>query len=359
MTAEADEWTDDAPVERHGGTRAGAWFAALLLAGVSTVVGCRIADTDGITPVPQLLAFLPWLLAPTAVALLFAALSRWRLGLVWSVAVLAALAWYIEPYGKSSQPDGAPVAELRVLTSNVEFGQATDGLIDAIRDQRPDLVFVQECEYTCEEKLEQAFGKATEDKATGDEGEGGEGGADSGSGAVGKGSYPYRQAVEGAGSDGSVILSRHPLKPAAGIPATMGMPGATADVKGNEIRLQLAHPMPPLPTHLSTWREELSDLRDYANANRTRPTVLAGDFNASQDHAAFRRILDAGFGDAARLTGDARTPSWPARTAPPLGAQIDHVLVSRDFSANRARFLDLGDTDHRTLVVDLTLFKNT
>ncbi|MFI1481736.1 endonuclease/exonuclease/phosphatase family protein [Streptomyces sp. NPDC020747] len=360
-TAEADEWTDDAPVSRHGGTRAGAWFAALLLAGVSTVVGCRIADTDGITPVPQLLAFLPWLLAPTTVALLFAALTRWRLGLVWSVAVLAALAWYIEPYGKSSQPKGAPVAELRVLTSNVEFGQATDELIDAVKDQRPDLVFVQECEYGCEEKLEQAFGR---DKDTGNKGnngdkEGGENGEDAGSGAVGKGSYPYRQAVEGAGSDGSVILSRHPLKPAAGIPATMGMPGATADVKGHEIRLQLAHPMPPLPTHLSTWREELSGLRDYAAANRARPTVLAGDFNASQDHAAFRRILDAGFGDAARLTGDARTPTWPARTAPPLGAQIDHVLVSRDFSANRARFLDLGNTDHRALVVDLTLFEST
>ncbi len=355
-TAEADEWTDDVPVARHGGTRAGAWFAALLLAGVSTVVGCRIADTDGITPVPQLLAFLPWLLAPTSVALLFAALSRWRLGLVWSVAVLAALAWYIEPYGKTSQPSGTPVVELRVLTSNVEFGQATDDLIDAIRDQRPDLVFVQECEYTCEEKLEQAFGKDTGDKGSK---EGGGDAEDSGSGAVGEGSYPYRQAVEGAGSDGSVILSRHPLKPAAGIPATMGMPGATADVRGNEIRLQLAHPMPPLPAHLSTWREELSDLRDYAAANRTRPTVLAGDFNASQDHAVFRRVLDAGFGDAARLTGDARTPSWPAITAPPLGAQIDHVLVSRDFSANRSRFLDLGNTDHRALVVDLTLFKRT
>ncbi|MCX5605157.1 endonuclease/exonuclease/phosphatase family protein [Streptomyces phaeochromogenes] len=325
-------------MSRHGGGRAGAWFAALLLAGVSTVVGCRIADTDGITPVPQLLAFLPWLLAPTTVALLFAAFTRWRLGLVWSLAVLAALAWYIEPYGKTSQPKGAPVAELRVLTSNVEFGQATDELIDAIKDQRPDLVFVQECEYGCEEKLEQAFGKGN---SKGD-----------------KGSYPYRQAVEGAGSDGSVILSRHPLKPAAGIPATMGMPGATADVNGHEIRLQLAHPMPPLPTELSTWREELSDLRDYAATNRTRPTLLAGDFNASQDHAAFRRILDAGFADAARLTGDARTPSWPARTAPPLGAQIDHVLVSRDFAANRARFLDLGNTDHRTLVVDLTLFKS-
>lgn len=112
-----------------------------------------------------------------------------------------------------------------------------------------------------------------------------------------------------------------------------------------------------LPAHLATWREELSAPRDHAAANRAHPTVLAGDFNASQDHAAFRRILDTGLRDAARLAGDARTPSWPALTAPPLGAQIDHVLVSQDFSANKSRFLDLGNTDHRALLVDLTLYK--
>ncbi len=42
---------------------------------------------------------------------------------------------------------------------------------------------------------------------------------------------------------------------------------------------------------------------------------------------------------------------------PVLGAQIDHVLVSRQFAADRPRFLDLADTDHRTLVVDLALHR--
>lgn len=341
----------DAPPPGHGTARPGAWFAALLLLTVSTVLACRIADTDAVTPIPQLLAFLPWLLAPTALALLFAALSHWRIGLVWGVAALAVIAWYIEPYGKTMEPGGVPVAEVRVLTANVEFGQATDGLIDAVSAQRPDLVFVQECEATCEKKLEQAFGK---NGRNGSNGKGGKADKDGG--------YPYRQAVQSVtakGSDGSVILSRHPLKPAKGIPATMGMPGATADVDGQEIRLQLAHPMPPLPSHLGTWRKELAALRDYAAANIGRPTVVAGDFNATQDHAAFRRILDTGFMDGARLTGDTRTPSWPALTAPAFGAQIDHVLVSRGFTATRTRFLELGDTDHRALVVDLTLRKST
>ena len=114
--------------------------------------------------------------------------------------------------------------------------------------------------------------------------------------------------------------------------------------------------MPSLPGQVGLWHRELGRLRDAAAAART-PMVLAGDFNASQDHAAFRRVLDAGMRDAARLAGHARTPSWPARTAPTFGAQIDHVLVSRDFSASSARFLDLADTDHRALLVDVTLHR--
>jgi endonuclease/exonuclease/phosphatase (EEP) superfamily protein YafD len=323
------EWTDsrDRPAARRAGRRSGAWCAALLFAGVSVVVGCRAADTDGVTPVPQLLAFLPWLLVPAGAGLLLSLLARWWTGAVWGVALLGLLAWFIEPYGTTDEPAGPPVAELRVLTSNVEFGQGTGELIAAVRREQPDLVFVQECEYTCDAALRRDLA------------------AD----------YPHRQAVEGGGSEGSVILSAFPLRATPGVPGTMGMPGAVADVRGHAVRLQLAHPMPPLPDQVGLWREELDALRDAAAEDTGTPTVLAGDFNASQDHAAFRRLLDTGLRDAARLAGADRTVTWPARTAPAFGVQIDHVLVSEEFAAHRARFLDLAHTDHRSLVVDLTL----
>mgnify|MGYP004470068149 CR=1 FL=1 len=307
--------------------RLGIWTAALLLAAVSAVVGCRLADTDGITPVPQLLAFLPWLLAPAGLGVALALLTRWWPGTVWAAVVLGLLAYFIAPYGSGGEPDGRTLASLRVLTSNVEFGRATDALVATARREEPDVVFVQECEYGCSATLRQTLA----------------------------GEYPYRRSVEGAGSAGSVILSRFPLRAAPGIPATMGMPGAVADVRGHAVRLQLAHPMPPLPSQLDLWRGDLGKLRDFAAAVGPEPTVLAGDFNASQDHAAFRAILDTGLRDASRLAGSDRTPTWPARTAPVIGAQIDHVLVSKDFSAAGARFLDLADTDHRALLVDLTL----
>ncbi|MDQ1017768.1 endonuclease/exonuclease/phosphatase family protein [Streptomyces afghaniensis] len=327
MDTAAAEWTATDEPDRPPRRRPGAWCAALLLAGVSVAVGFRTADSDGITPVPQILAFLPWLLAPTGLALLLALMSRWWLGTVWGVLLLGLLAWFIEPYGKVGDPVGRPVADLRVLTSNVEFGQATGPLVAAVRREKPDVLFVEECDYACDARLKQDLAR----------------------------DYPHRRAVEGGGSEGSVILSRFPLRPTDGVPGTMGMPGAIADVDGHPVRLQLAHPMPPLPGRLDLWRTELDALRDAAASDPGTPLVLAGDFNASQDHAAFRRILDTGLTDAARLDDADRTATWPARTAPAFGTQIDHVLVSKDFAADRTRFLDLADTDHRAVVTDLTL----
>ncbi|GKQ35761.1 membrane protein [Streptomyces sp. A012304] len=311
--------------------RVAAWGAGLLFAGVSAVVGCRAADTDATTPVPQALAFLPWLLVPTGLGLLLSLMARWWTGLVWGVVLLGTLAWFIEPYGTGGEPRGPAVARLRVLTSNVEFGRATEHLIAAVRREKPDLVFVTECEYGCQAAVRRELG----------------------------GAYPHRRAVAGHTSVGSVVLSRFPLTPAPAVPGRMGMPGAVADVDGRPVRLQLAHPKPPLPRQVSLWKEELGRLRDFADAHRDDgPLILAGDFNASQDHAAFRRVLDTGLRSAARLAGRHREPSWPTRTTPTFGTQIDHVLVSEEFSASRARFLDLPDTDHRALLVDLSLHRD-
>ncbi|WP_330351483.1 endonuclease/exonuclease/phosphatase family protein [Streptomyces sp. NBC_00582] len=309
----------------------GARGAGAVLAGVSGVVACRALDTDAVTPVPQLLAFLPWLLVPAGGAAGVAVLARWWPGAVWAGVALGLLAWYLQPYGGGDGPGGTPVAEVRVLTSNVEFGWATGSLIPVVRREKPDVVFVQECPLACQAAVREELGT----------------------------SHPYRAAVPGEGSAGSLILSRFPLTPVEGVAGNMGMPGAVAEVDGHPVRLQLAHPEPPLPRQIGLWKRELGRLRDFAARARREggPLVLAGDFNATRDHAAFRRVLDTGLRDAARSAGAGRAPSWPSRTAPVFGAQIDHVLVSKEFSARRARFLHLDGTDHRALLVDLTLHR--
>ncbi|GHB78579.1 membrane protein [Streptomyces xanthochromogenes] len=310
---------------------ASALAGALLLAGVSVVVGCRAADSDGVTPVPQALAFLPWLLVPGGAGLALAVLGRWRTGMVWGVAVLAVTGWYTQPYGAAStQPKGSILAEFQVLTSNTEFGWATDDLIATVKRERPDLVFVEECSFRCADALA----------------------AD-----LPKGDYPYRDVVREDGSAGSAILSRFPLRMVEPIESVMAMPGAVVTIGGRDVRLQLAHPSPPLPGDDTKWHQELGRIREFAREAKGGPVIVAGDFNATQDHALFRSVLDDGaLHDSARLTGQSGTWSWPADRSTPLRTQIDHVLVSGDFKATSARFLKLRGTDHRALLVGLSLY---
>ncbi|MFJ8645407.1 endonuclease/exonuclease/phosphatase family protein [Streptomyces sp. NPDC093546] len=306
------------------------WVVALLLAAPTLVAVCRLLDTDAVTPVPQLLSFLPWLTAPAACALLVALAARRPVLVGWGAATLAVTTWYVQPYGPDTT--GArdrPVvtAGLRVLAANVEFGEATRELLRVLRRERPDLAFVSECDPACVRVLSAA--------------------------------YPYRAQVVGPGSAGSVILGAYPLTPRPALPSSLGMPAATAHIGGRDVRLRLAHPLPPLPGQVAAWKRELGLLRDDAarQARSGDPLLLAGDFNASQDHAAFRAVLDAGgLHDAARLAGHARTPTWP-REGPPLPpfVQIDHVLVGDDFSVRGARVLDVPGSDHRAVLVDLDL----
>lgn len=294
------------------------------------VTGCRLLDSDALTPVPQALSFLPWLTLPALLAALLALAARRRLLAGWAVLVLAGTAWFTLPYGPDTTTARGPVVErLRVLAANVEFGEATTALTEAVRRERPRIVYVSECDRACAGALTSALATA----------------------------LPHRTVVDGEGSTGSLILSAHPLTPRPPIPAAMGMPGATARIGGRDVELRLAHPLPPVPGQVGLWKSELGRVEDFAAAHRdSGPVLLAGDFNASQDHASFRAVLDAGrLHDAARLAGAARTPTWPRELSVPPFVQIDHVLVSDDFRVRGVRFLDLAGSDHRAVLADLDL----
>ncbi|MFE2011720.1 endonuclease/exonuclease/phosphatase family protein [Streptomyces sp. NPDC059491] len=308
--------------------RFAAWAAGLLLAGPAVVAGSRLLDTDATTPVTQFLSLLPWLAVPAGLGLVLAAAARRRALSLAAVVVLGAVAWSSLPSTpRAAVPHGPPLARVRVIASNVEFGQGTEALAGLVRRERPQLVFVSECDRACQNTLTTAF-------------------ADE---------LPHYAAVEADGSVGSVVLSSFPLRDWREIPATMGMPGATADIAGVPVDLQLAHPMPPIPGQVPLWKRELGRVADVA-ARRTGPALVAGDFNASQDHAAFRDVLTAGhLSDAARSTGASRTPTWPAEGPLPPFVQIDHVLVSDDFGVRDVRFLDVAGSDHRAVLADLDL----
>ncbi|MFD4373564.1 endonuclease/exonuclease/phosphatase family protein [Streptomyces sp. NPDC058486] len=311
-------------------TRAAAWAAGLLLVVPGVIAGCRALGTDGVTPVPQLLAFLPWLTVPAGLGLLLAAVAR-RRGLTFlAVLVLAGTAWTSLPHTPLlAVTHGIPVARVRVIAANVEFGQATGSLIDLARREKPQLLYVSECDPACGRALTAALSRQ----------------------------LPHRVSVDAEGSSGSVILSAYPLRDRSDVPAAMGMPGATAEIAGRTVRLQLAHPLPPVPGQVGLWKTELARLREAVAARPPGESlILAGDFNASQDHAAFRAFsADRILLDAARATGSSRTPTWPAEGPLPPFVQIDHVLTTPDLTAVATRFLPIPGSDHRAVLADLDL----
>lgn len=314
------------------GRRVLSWCAAVFLVPVSVPLVFRACDADGPAPVPQLLAFLPWFLAPAWVGLALAVLARrWPVAL-WAAATLAATAVFLQPYGPDAPPPGAQptAARFSVLTANLHHGDATEALLKLLDREHPQLVAVQECDQRCVRALR--------------------------SDAV-REAYPHRIVVDEGRSAGSALLSTYPLRSTKPLPGVLAMPGAYADVAGVRVRVQVAHPMPPEFASVTAWRRGLDELRDLAASLHRdgTPALFAGDFNASQDHAAFRAVLAAGLQDAARLQGHSRSPTWPSRTVPQLGVQIDHVLLSDAFETREVTFPALPGSDHRAVLADVAL----
>ncbi|CAM5471282.1 hypothetical protein SNARM312S_01882 [Streptomyces narbonensis] len=159
-----------------------AWAAGLLLIVPAVISACRFLDTDGITPVPQLLSLLPWLAVPAGLGVLLAAVARRRALTFLAVLVLGAVGWSSLPYMPQLVTSyGLPLAKIRVLAANVEFGQGTRALIDTVGRERPQLVFVSECDRACGRALTTAF--AAE--------------------------LPHHTSVDAEGSVGSGVTRRH------------------------------------------------------------------------------------------------------------------------------------------------------
>lgn len=112
-----------------------------------------------------------------------------------------------------------------------------------------------------------------------------------------------------------------------------------------------AHPMPPLPSIMSSWRSDL----DWVLSLCDEPDlVLGGDLNATLDHLGPL----GGCSDALREAGAGAQGSWPTSLAPPLGAPIDHVLTTGDWKVDAAEVLgteDSAGSDHRPVVATLSI----
>jgi endonuclease/exonuclease/phosphatase (EEP) superfamily protein YafD len=163
---------------------------------------------------------------------------------------------------------------------------------------------------------------------------------------------PHRVFQPNEAGRGSGVASRHPLTPLDLVgPTLLQHPSARVDLDGAAIEVVAAHPVPPTGSP-DAWRADLASLPAAPPDGPIR--IVAGDFNGTLDHGAFRRVLRSGYRDAGARRGAGLRHTWPTIGRwPPV--TIDHVLVDRRAGVVSYRVLDVPGSDHRAVLAELVL----
>ena len=183
---------------------------------------------------------------------------------------------------------------LRVVTANLLVGRAAAGaVVELACRTHADVLFVQELA----------------------------GGASTAAAGRAQRSLPYRvtQPVPHGARDG--IYARYPLRggPPAARPSAARCAARLVLPSGPVVQLACIHAAPPKPWSAGAaarWRGQLFALAALP-APGGSPRILAGDFNATLDHAQLRRLLRSGYADAASQAGHGLSPTWGPRPAGP------------------------------------------
>ncbi|MCK2220248.1 endonuclease/exonuclease/phosphatase family protein [Actinomadura sp. ATCC 31491] len=274
-----------------------------------------------------LVSFTPYFALAAALTLVPAALLRSRAAVAILLAVCACLAWCVAPRAiASAEPaQGRP---LRLLTANLNGGRGDAAtIVGLVRSHDVDVLSLQELTYSERGRLKAAGLESL---------------------------LPYQVTrPEVWGPEGSGLYARYPLRERTGLFRPVGhhMPVAEVSLPGGQaVEVVVVHPVAPVPSTVPEWHDGVATLPPAPASGP--PRVLAGDFNATLDHAVLRDLLGTGYTDAAAATGEGLVPTWPMRRFPPLVA-IDHVLTDGRAGAVAVRIHDVPGSDHRALFADL------
>ncbi len=281
-------------------------------------------------PLVSMLAFTPWVALASLIPLgLAVALRRWAAGAVAGVVCVVFAALVIPRAiggGGGEVADGVP---LRVLSANMKLGRGDPAaLAELAVALDADVISVQELTPKLAAKLGPAL----------------------------RASYPHSVLSVDRGSAGGGIYAAPALRDLSGQPLPGGFPSPQASIAlggAPPLALTSVHTLPPTSSPgTASWREDLEAL---PGATDTPLRVLAGDFNATLDHAELRALIDRGYVDAADAEGAGLKMTWPShRRFPPLVA-IDHVLADQRIEINDFSVHDLPGSDHRAVFAALEL----
>jgi endonuclease/exonuclease/phosphatase (EEP) superfamily protein YafD len=316
----------DGPRRRPGGPKLGFLLVTLALLFVAYVV-LRIMGIESAEVLVAAMALTPYVAAFGLVLGLLCVLLRRRV-VGFAVLLLAiALSALLVPRLLSEEQPAADGARLRIMSINLFVGRADPATVVRIaRQQKIDVLVL--VELTPQEDT--ALTKA--------------GLADL---------LPNRVADSDTSGSGTAVVSRFPLRQLVLMDqTTLAQPSMVVDLPGDDdVELTAVHIQPGVRTgSAGTWRNELNELPRPDE----RVRILAGDFNASFDHAAFRALMDRGYADAAESTGDGLEATWSKW---PLGppVTIDHIVADDRCAFGSYTVFDMPGSDHKALISEIIL----
>ncbi|QLQ10267.1 MAG: endonuclease/exonuclease/phosphatase family protein [Nocardioidaceae bacterium] len=321
-------------------------MAALVLAatlGPALLLTILRITTPDFSWAVMLTGFAPYAVIPYAIAalVLLGVLLRSRRGsgrAVWAVALamvstllLTHLWWAREPYVSAAHAANSDA--VTVMTANLLMGRADPGTVmAAVRKHGVDVLVLQEIDTQALDGLRSAGLRKV---------------------------FPYRAGRSGAQSVGTMTFSRYPLIDEHPIDIPLGDTKPRVRVPGRPFTLVAVHPVRPHLRHAGQWLADHTTILRAVTAI-SGPVVLAGDLNATRDHEPIRDLQDAGLTDSVVSARAGFQPTWPSGDTwavggihPPALLQIDHVMVSVQWSASSSLTVPILGSDHRAVVATL------
>jgi endonuclease/exonuclease/phosphatase (EEP) superfamily protein YafD len=324
--APGEEFFDDEP--RRRSRKVSFFLVVFALAFVAYAV-VRIMSLENTAFLVGAMALTPYVAAGCLLlALVTVVLGRKLLALVVLITALALGALLGPRYFSEEQP-AAGGQHLRIMAANLHLGQGdARTIVDLVRRQQVDVLTLPELTPAAVTDLDRA-GLAE--------------------------LLPYRVFDARRGGDGSGIAANVPLRQVVLVEdSALSQPSAIVDLPGRrDLELTAVHVQPPLSSaDVRTWRAELAKLP--RPEPKQRLSILAGDFNATLDHVAFRDLVDRGYADAAEETGDGLIPTWANwPTGPPL--TIDHIVADARCAISSYAVFNLPNSDHDVVLAEVVL----
>lgn len=166
--------------------------------------------------------------------------------------------------------------------------------------------------------------------------------------------FPYSAGVQKYTAGDTVIYSRFPLSSAGLLDQSFEQRIVTAAVPSiGPVRIIAAHPCNPF-CGSNKFTTEHQQLRRTVDANLDQPLIVAGDFNATDDHAPMRNLYSDGLESATNILGTGWMPTYPANSAIPPLIAIDHILLNHYLTATSLHRFKVANTDHLGLMATIS-----